>query len=78
MLLAAGLFVRTYHQLRQVDPGFERQQLLIASTDTSGYSPEQRKAFHRRLLADVHAIPGVVSAATSGDEPLAVNTGWNI
>ena len=78
VLLAAGLFVRTLHQLRQVDPGFERQQVLIASTDTSGYSPEQRKAFYGRLLADVRAIPGVVSAATSGDEPLAVNTGWNI
>ncbi len=78
VLLAAGLFVRTLHQLRQVDPGFERQQVLIASTDTSGYSPEQRKAFYGRLLAEVRAIPGVVSAATSGDEPLAVNTGWNI
>ena len=78
VLLAAGLFVRTLHQLRQVDPGFERQQVLIASTDTSGYSPEQRKAFYGRLLADVRAIPGVVSAATSGDEPLGVNTGWNI
>jgi putative ABC transport system permease protein len=78
VLLAAGLFVRTLHQLRQVDPGFERQQVLIASTDTSGYSPEQRKAFYTRLLADVRAIPGVVCAATSGEEPLAVNTGWNL
>jgi len=78
VLLAAGSFVRTLHQLRQVDPGFERQQVLIASADTSGYSPEQRKAFYGRLLAEVRAIPGVVSAATSGDEPLAVNTGWNI
>ena len=70
--------VRTLHQLRRVIPGFERQQVFIASTDASGYSPEQRQAFYGRLLADVRAIPGVVSAATSGEEPLAVNTGWNV
>jgi putative ABC transport system permease protein len=72
------LFVQTLHNLRQVDPGFERQQVVIASTDTSGYSPEQRESFYARLLANVRAIPGVVSAAMSDDEPLGVNTGWNI
>jgi predicted permease len=78
VLLAAGLFVQTLQNLRQIDPGFERQQILIASTDTSGFSPEQRKAFYARLLADLRALPGVVSVAMSGDEPLRVNTGWNI
>ena len=78
VLLAAGLFVKTLQNLRNVDPGFESRQILIASTDTSAYSTEQRDSFYARLLAAVRAIPGVVSVAMSGDEPLGVNTGWNI
>jgi predicted permease len=78
VLLSAGLFVRTLQNLRHIDPGFERQQILIASTDTSSYRPDQRRAFYERLLADIRAVPGVVSAATSSDEPLGVGTGWNI
>jgi predicted permease len=78
VLLAAGLFVQTLQKLRQVNPGFERQQVLIVSTDTGGYSPEQRTTFNTRLLADVRGIPGVVSAALSSDEPLGVSTGWNL
>jgi predicted permease len=78
VMLAAGLFVQTLQKLRQVNPGFERQQVLILSTDTAGYSPEQRNTFYTRLLADVRGIPGVVSAALSSDEPLGVSTGWNL
>ena len=52
--------------------------MLIASTATDGYSAEQRKAFYTRLLDNVRSIPGVVSAALANDEPLDVNTGWNI
>ena len=78
VLVAAALFGQTLSKLRLVDPGFERERVLIASTAPSGYTPEQRSAFYARLLEDVAAIPGVVSAAQASHEPLAVNTGWNL
>ena len=78
VLVVAALFTQTLNKLRLVDPGFEPERVLIASTATDGYSPEQRQAFHARLLDDVRRIPGVVSAALAGDGPLDVNTGWNI
>lgn len=78
VLVTATLFAQTLHHLRLVDPGFEREQVLIASTATDGYSPVQRNTFYARLLENVRSLPGVVSAALANDEPLNVNTGWNI
>lgn len=78
VLVAAALFAETLNTLQLVDPGFEPERVLIASTATDGYSREQRKTFYARLLDDVRSIPGVVSAALANDEPLNVNTGWNI
>ena len=60
VLVAAALFAQTLSKLRLVDPGFEHERVLIASTATDGYSAEQRKAFYARLLDDVRRIPGVV------------------
>jgi predicted permease len=78
VLVAAALFTQTVDKLRLVDPGFEHDRVLIASTATDGYTAEQRKAFYARLLENVRSLPGVVSAALANDAPLDVNTGWNI
>jgi predicted permease len=78
VLVVAALFAQTLTKLRSVDPGFEAERVLIASLATDGYSAEQRETFYARLLESVRGIPGVVSAALAGNEPLGVNTGWNI
>jgi putative ABC transport system permease protein len=78
VLVAASLFTRTLGSLRAVDPGFDREHVLIASTATDGYSPERRDAFYARLLPEVRAVPGVTSAALANDEPLRVRTGWTV
>ncbi len=78
VLVSAALFTQTVNKLRLVDPGFEHDRVLIASTATDGYSAARRKAFYGRLLDNVRSIPGVVSAALANDAPLDVNTGWNI
>jgi putative ABC transport system permease protein len=78
VLVSAALFTQTVNKLRLVDPGFEPDRVLLVSTATDGYSAEQRKTFHVRLLDNVRSIPGVVSAALANDAPLDVNTGWNI
>ena len=78
VLVAALLFAQTLNQLRLIDPGFERERVLIASTATEGFSLAQRNSFYARLLDNVRRIPGVLSAALANEEPLSVNTGWNI
>jgi len=78
VIVCAALFTQTLNKLRLVDPGFEHDRVLIASTATDGYTTEQRRVFYARLLDSVRSIPGVVAAALSSDEPLNVNTGWNI
>ena len=78
VLVSAALFTQTVNKLGLVDPGFEHDRVLIASTATDGYSAEQRKTFYALLLDNVRSIPGVVSAALANDAPLDVNTGWNI
>ena len=78
VLVAASLFTRTFGSLRAVDPGFDQEHVLIASTATDGYSPERRDTFYGRLLQAVRAVPGVVSAALANDEPLRVRTGWTV
>ena len=78
VLAAAALFTQTLATLRTVDPGFEQEQIVVASMAPVGYSPERRRAFYERLLEDVSSRPGVRAAALASNEPLAVNTGWSI
>jgi predicted permease len=78
ILSTAALFVQTVTNLGHVETGFERSRVLIASLAPRGYSPKQRELLYARVLDDVRAIPGVVSAALANDEPLGVGTGWTL
>jgi putative ABC transport system permease protein len=78
VLVAASMFTRTLDRLHAVDPGFDREHLLIASMATDGYSAERREAFYAQVLQEVRAIPGVVTAALANDEPLRAGTEWTV
>src|SRR6185295_19363362 len=56
----------------RVDPGFAAHNAVKFSYDLrlQGYSPARRKAFHRDLLEQVRALPGVESAAVASAVPL--------
>lgn len=73
-LIGAGLLVRSFQRLLQVDPGFRSDHLLSAqlalpATKYQQYS--QVKDFHQRLLTNIAALPGVDQAATIDNFPLA-------
>jgi predicted permease len=76
VLVAAALFGQTLRNLHRVDPGFEREGVLIASLDPSGLKPEAQAAFYQVLMDEVRATAGVVSASLAGQTPLDVNTWW--
>jgi putative ABC transport system permease protein len=74
LLTSAGLLVRSFQQLRAVDPGFDGSGLLtldiVLPFSTYG-QPDAAADYHRRLLTDVRALPGVASASGTTHLPLA-------
>jgi putative ABC transport system permease protein len=76
LVIGAGLLIKTFWRLRQVDPGFrpERVLSLTVSLPTSKYSePFQINNFYSKLLARLESVPGVSSAGIAYDHPLQGN-----
>jgi predicted permease len=81
VLIAAGLGVRSAHALARVHPGFEPGNLLLASYDlgmqnyVAHHGRERALQFHRTLLGQVRALPGVQSASLSAHVPFEAARG---
>jgi putative ABC transport system permease protein len=76
VLLAAGaLLIRSFVRLTGTDPGFQRGQVISASTSlpATGYATGPSiRAFYATLLERVAAMPGVTAAGAATDLPLTV------
>ena len=74
LLVGATLFVRSLQAAQHIDPGFDPDNVLIASVDLvpNGYTPETGRQFHRRLMEAVSAVPGVESYALARQVPLGI------
>jgi len=73
LLIGAGLLIRSFLLLQNVDTGFNAVHLLVAniSLPNSRYAqPAQRAAFYTRLCQELAALPGVVSAGATLSLPL--------
>jgi predicted permease len=64
LLVGAGLFVRTVHNLQQVDVGFNQENLLVFSLrpGSLGYEGERLEQLYRQLFARLDTLAGVQSA----------------
>ena len=73
LLAVAGLFVRTLSNLRELDPGMNRENLLLAETNIGqlGYQPQRERAFHDRLREEVQRLPTVKAASVAAITPLS-------
>jgi putative ABC transport system permease protein len=78
LLVGAGLFMRSFHNLLTLDLGFDRNNVLIVETDIhkAQVPPEQRSALFEQLLQRLQTLPGVVSASQSVLTPIGRRT-WN-
>jgi predicted permease len=67
LLAGAGLLVRTLDQLRNLDPGFDREHVVTFTVypNLSSYTEPQTKSFWQALTARVREVPGVVSVAAA-------------
>ena len=65
MLIAAALFTRSLHNLKNVDLGFRRERLLSFAVDPSlaGYKADRIRRFAEDVQARMAAAPRVQSAA---------------
>ena len=72
-LIGAGLFLRSLHHARRINPGFETEKMMTLSfvVGALGYSEAQGQEFYRRAEQRVETIPGVERAAVSSVAPFA-------
>jgi predicted permease len=78
LIVGAGLLLGSWRRLATLDPGFRRDQILLAAADIRGTetAPEQRFALHEQMLNSLRAAPGVRSASASQITPIEGPT-WN-
>ena len=74
LLIGAGLLIRSFARLQQVDPGFAVSNLMTGRVNLSATnypSAATRRAFYDRLLTDLRGRPGIAAAAISSGPPLS-------
>ena len=71
LLVAAGLFLRSLHNLRTLDPGFRHEGVLLVHADgaRSGRTGAELMQLYDELQREVSQIPGVRSASFSQITP---------
>lgn len=78
LLVSAGLLVRSFARLVDVDPGFRPDHLLtftVSLPSTKYANDTTRIAVLDRLTAALNATPGVVSAGGTSNIPFGANFG---
>ncbi|NTX58279.1 ABC transporter permease [Myxococcus sp. CA039A] len=77
LLVGAGLFLRSFQALTQVEAGFTPEGVLTGqlSLPAARYArPEDQRAFQQELLRRVQVLPGVESAGVTNRLPLGGRT----
>ncbi|MFC1791000.1 ABC transporter permease [Gemmatimonadota bacterium] len=81
LLIVAGLSMRDFQAVRDIDPGFRAEGVLTYRVDLSGSAydePEARLQFFEGYLERLRALPGVQTAAVANFTPLAGHWGKGI
>jgi predicted permease len=75
VLIVAGLFLRSFLETRDTDPGFRRDGVLLAAYDLAGRAAtaQDSRAFASRLIERLGTIPGVEAVAISSSVPLDIH-----
>jgi len=79
-LVGAGLFVRSFRNLRAIHPGFDGSSVLFGRffIETTGYTGDQIEQFSLRLKDRMMTNPGVEAVTYTDFVPLSTTAGpWN-
>ena len=79
LLIGAGLFVRTLHNLVTADAGFDTAHILSFTVDPgeNGYDGMRAKQFMKSMVARLQASPGAVAAGVATQGVLEGGS-WNM
>ncbi|HSE25466.1 MAG TPA: ABC transporter permease [Pyrinomonadaceae bacterium] len=81
LLAGAGLMIKSFWQLQQVNPGFDPNNLLsleVTLPESKYAEPAHRSDFYTQSLAKIAALPGVKAAELISSPPLSGRRNVNI
>jgi predicted permease len=80
LLVGAGLLLRSFLHVLEVDLGFEpsHSAAISVSYDKGGDDPVKRSAILQQILQRIKQIPGVESAGITDNLPMSTNRSWGI
>jgi len=80
LLVGAGLFIRSFLSVLDVDLGFRPERAAALRIDpNSSYSTQaQRNAYYNEALRRVLEVPGIEAAGLSDALPLGRNRSWGV
>ena len=70
LVVAAGLFARTFARLSGAPLGFDRDRVVVVTVTAPTVAAADRNPFYKRLVSAVAAVPGVAQAGGSLNPPL--------
>ena len=79
LLICAGLLIRSFMRVQQVEPGFSPQNVLSLRLSTVGttYAEEsRRRMFYQQLWERIGRLPGVEAVGGASVLPLSGGIGW--
>ena len=77
LLIGSGLLMRSFLNLREINPGFDAKNLLTMTVSVAGqqqYVGARRENLYRTLVTALKALPGVQSVAMANHLPLLGDT----
>jgi putative ABC transport system permease protein len=79
LVTSAGLLLKSFWRLRQVNPGFNSENVLamhLSPPESQYDKPETIRNFYEQVLGRISSSPGVLSVGAIHLEPLSGNN-WN-
>jgi putative ABC transport system permease protein len=79
LLTACGLLLKSFYNLRSVNPGFDTQNLVTAKVvlpEPEDRAPDSRRLFYDRLYKETGSLPAATSVALTNTLPLAGAADW--
>ena len=76
LLIGSGLMIRSFQELRAVDPGFNAEGVLTFGLNlpASSYVDDDAVAgFYQQLIDRLASLPGATSAGAAAESPLSAN-----